>query len=89
MQTSVPGAVGHPDLAQGSCVISGGFLSLSGPQFLHLMKGEVGAVPTPLVSESLCKVLTDGAGSGAQCQLACAPIPALRPPKFPGLFFDF
>lgn len=31
MQTSVPCAMGHPILVQTSCVVSGEFLSLSGP----------------------------------------------------------
>lgn len=42
MQTSVPGAVGHP---LGSVVL-GEFLSLFGPQFPHLMKWGIGAVLT-------------------------------------------
>lgn len=47
MQTSVPCGMGHPSLAQISCVVSGEFLSLSGPVSLSDEMGKKSGTHSP------------------------------------------
>lgn len=76
---------------QRRCVISGGFLSLSGPPCPHLMKPEIGAVPTHLSNESYYgKCLQPGHRVVRSGSCPCAPPQrAGPPPPFPGLIFGF
>lgn len=59
-----------------SCVASGGFLSLSGPPYTHLMKHEIGAVSTGLSSDSYyVKCSQPGHPVVLSVRCPCAPPP--------------